>query len=95
MNGDRLMTVSEQCFRLLLRFYPVDFRDETGDAVVETYRDRAREALTRGGILRLATVWVRALVDSLRNGLGERTRPAARWRRSGNWGEMRSSQPVA
>lgn len=86
MNGDRLTAVSEQWFRLLLRLYPVDFRDEMGDVVVETYRDRAREALNRGGILRLATVWVRALVDSLRNGLGERARPAARWRRSGNWG---------
>jgi len=29
---------------------------------------------------------VRALVDSVRNGAGERARPAVRWRRSGNWG---------
>jgi len=86
MSTDRLMNVSERWFRLLQRLYPVDFRDEMGDAVMEAYRDRAREALTRGGIIRLAAVWVGALVDSLRNGPGERVRPAASWRRSGNWG---------
>jgi putative ABC transport system permease protein len=31
-------------------------------------------------------VWLRALADSLRNGLAERVRPAIAWRRSGNWG---------
>jgi len=86
MRGDRLLDVSERWFRLLQRLYPADFRDEMGDAVVEAYRDRAREALNRGGIIRLAAVWVRALVDSLRNGPGERARPAASWRRRGNWG---------
>src|SRR5262249_35925597 len=30
--------------------------------------------------------WLRALVDSIRNGAGERARPAVWWRRSGNWG---------
>jgi len=86
MRGDRLLDVSERWFRLLQRLYPADFRDEMGDAVVDAYRDRAREALNRGGIIRLAAVWVRALVDSLRNGPGERARPAASWRRSGDWG---------
>ena len=86
MSGDRLMSLSERWFRLLQRLYPPDFRDDMGDAVVETYRDRAREALNRGGIIRLAGVWIRALVDSLRNGPGERARPAVSWRRSGNWG---------
>lgn len=69
MTGGRLLNLSERWFRLLQRLYPADFRDEMGDAVVETYRDRAREALTRGGVTGLAAVWVRVLVDSLRNGL--------------------------
>src|SRR5688572_19848121 len=86
MTGRRLLNLSERWFRLLQRLYPADFRDELGDAVVETYRDRAREALTRGGVTGLAAVWVRALVDSLRNGPGERARPAVSWRRTGNWG---------
>ena len=54
MNGDRLINLSERWFRLLQRLYPPDFRDDMGNAVVETYRDRAREALNRGGIIRLA-----------------------------------------
>ena len=86
MNETRWLARSEWWFRLLLRFYPVDFRDEMGEAYVETYRDHARDALRRGGVLRLAAVWLRALVDSVRNGPGEHARPAVRWRRRGNWG---------
>lgn len=86
MKGERLVNLSERWFRLLERLYPPDFRDEMGQSVVEAYRDRAREALDRGGPMRLAGLWVRALVDSLRNGPGERLRPAVAWRRSGNWG---------
>jgi putative ABC transport system permease protein len=86
MNGNRFIDVSERWFRILLRLYPADFRDEMGDALVEAYRDRAREALARGGLVRLAGVWLRALVDALRNGPGERSHPAASWRRSGDWG---------
>ena len=49
MNGhsDRLVNISERWFRLLQRLYPPDFRDDMGDAVVDTYRDRARAALNR------------------------------------------------
>ncbi|MGH9162669.1 MAG: ADOP family duplicated permease [Vicinamibacteraceae bacterium] len=86
MRSERLMNASGRWFRLLLRLYPVDFRDEMGAALVEAYRDRAREALRRGGVIRLAVVWVRALLDALRNGLGERVRPAVSGRRTGSWG---------
>jgi putative ABC transport system permease protein len=86
MIGDRLVNLSERWFRLLERLYPPDFRDDMGEAVVEAYRDRARDALRRGGIPRLALVWIRALADALRNGPAERVRPAASWRRGGNWG---------
>jgi len=86
MSRERLINLSKRWFRLLQRLYPLDFSDNMGNAVVETYRDRARDALNRGGIIRLAALWVRALVDSVRNAAGERARPAASWRRSGNWG---------
>jgi len=86
MSGQWAIDLSERWFRLLLHLYPADFRDDMGDALVETYRDRAREALNRGGLVRLAFVWVRALSDALRNGPGERAHPAVSWRRGGNWG---------
>jgi len=82
------MTISrsERWFRLLLRLYPVDFREEMGEALVEAYRDRCRKAAARGGAAALTGIWFRALVDSLRNGLGERARPGITWRRTGDWG---------
>jgi putative ABC transport system permease protein len=82
----RLLGLSERWFRALLRFYPRDFREEMGDALVEAYRDQARASLRRGGTISLLGVWMKALSDSVRNGPGERVRPAAPWRRSGNWG---------
>jgi len=86
MNRERLLNTSERWFRLLLRCYPPDFRDDMGDALVEAYRDRARDAMNRGGARRLPSVWLRASIDAIRNGLGERIRPAVAWRRPGNWG---------
>ena len=85
MSADRLLNVSERWFRLLLRLYPVDFRDDMGDSVVEAYRDRAREASKRRGAIGIAGVWVHALGDTLRNGPGERANPAVSWRRTGQW----------
>lgn len=86
MNGERALRVSDRWFRLLRHLYPPDFRDDMGEGLVEAYRDRAREALRSGGLPRLASVWIQALVDALRNGPGERLRPAAPWRRHGDWG---------
>ena len=86
MSSDFLLRASDRLFRLLVKFYPQDFRDELGESVVETYRDRARRALKEGGVLRLSGVWMSALKDSLVSGPGEHHRPAAWWRRGGNWG---------
>jgi putative ABC transport system permease protein len=86
MNRERLLAASDRWFRLLLRLYPADFRDEMGEGLVETYRDRTREALASAKLIRLGGVWMSALKDSLRSGPGEHVRPAVRWRRNGNWG---------
>jgi putative ABC transport system permease protein len=85
MSDDRWLARSERWFRVLLRLYPADFRDEMGDALVEAYRDRCRAALARGGVASLLGVWLVASGDSLRNGVGERLAPAVSWRRGGNW----------
>jgi hypothetical protein len=86
MTGDTRTVWSERWFRVLLRLYPTDFREEMGDALVDAYQHRAHAALSRGSGINLVGVWIAALIDSLRNGLAERLRPAAAWRRSGNWG---------
>jgi hypothetical protein len=86
MTPERLMILSKRWFTLLRRLCPADFRDEMGTAVVEAYMDRARDAMKTGGLTRLGMLWARALADSLRNGPAERVRPAASWRRGGNWG---------
>jgi putative ABC transport system permease protein len=79
-------SASERWFRALLTLYPADFRDEMGDGFVEAYLDRTVSAAARGGAPRVAGVWLRALGDSVINGLGERLNPAVAWRRAGNWG---------
>ena len=86
MTRSRMLQMSERWFRLLERFYPPDFCDEMGGAVVEAYMDRARAVLTNRGKIHVVALWLRALVDTLRNGPAERARPAASWRRGGNWG---------
>ncbi len=86
MRDRRLLHLSARWFRCLLRFYPPDFRDEMGNALAETYMYRAQDALRNGGTIRLALVWLRALIDSVCNGIAERVSPAASWRRAGDWG---------
>lgn len=81
-----MLNMSERWFSFLEHLYPPDFRDEMGNAMVEAYMDRARDALRNGGKIHLMALWLRALIDSLRNGAAERVRPAASWRRAGNWG---------
>ena len=76
---------SERWFRLLLALYPADFRDEMGRSLVEAYVDRAHAASARRGGIGVAGVCLRALWDAVRNGLGERMRPAVAWRRTGDW----------
>jgi putative ABC transport system permease protein len=85
MSADALLKLSDRWFSLLLRLYPDDFRDDMGVSFREAYRDRARDAIARRGVIGLAGVWIRALFDALRNGPGERTHPAISWRRTGRW----------
>ncbi|HUG39397.1 MAG TPA: ADOP family duplicated permease [Longimicrobiales bacterium] len=85
MSGREVGAGAERVLRLLLRLYPEDFRDEMGSEWLETYRDGCRRAGEWGGVA-WARFWVRATADSVRNGIGERLRPAVTWRRRGNWG---------
>ncbi|MBW3555266.1 MAG: hypothetical protein KY466_17295, partial [Gemmatimonadetes bacterium] len=82
MSGREIGPGGDRLLRLLLRLYPEDFRDEMGDDWLEAYRRRA--SASAGGIG--LGFWARAVADSVRNGVGERLRPAVTWRRRGSWG---------
>jgi len=86
MTRERLIDLSERWVRLLLHLYPPDFRDAIGRSVVEDYRDAALATVNRRGAIGLCALAIRALADSVWNGIAERVRPAAWRRRSGNWG---------
>ena len=86
MTHERLLALSVRWFRLLLALYPATFRDDMGEAILTIYRQRAIDALRRGGRPRLLAVCVRAFVDAAWNGPAEHLRPAAVWRRAGHWG---------
>lgn len=72
-------------FRFLLLAYPARFREDMGGELVATYEARADAARGRGWIP-LARVYARSLVDSIRNGIGERLHPARTWYRSRSLG---------
>ena len=80
-----VIVFAERWFRLLVRAYPSSFREEMGDAMVEAFRDRARDAHRKSGIVSILKLCASATVDTLRNGLGEHLRPANLWPRSGQW----------
>jgi len=86
MMRERVIRLSEWWFHLLLYLYPVDFREELRLEMTDAYRRRVSDALIRHGVIGVAWLCMRALVDSVWNGIGERVRPAVAWRRSGNWG---------
>jgi len=50
-------------YRLLLAAYPASFREEYGQAMVQVFRDTAREEYRRRGLRGLVMVWLRTLVD--------------------------------
>ncbi|HEX7123911.1 MAG TPA: ABC transporter permease, partial [Gemmatimonadaceae bacterium] len=64
--------LSERVYRVLLRAYPRDFRDEFGDAMVEFHRDRLAHARRTAGVPGVARVWARVVTDLLRNALPAR-----------------------
>ncbi|HTU19117.1 MAG TPA: hypothetical protein VMG10_13740 [Gemmataceae bacterium] len=58
-----LINLSVDFYRLLVAAYPAPFRNEYGEAMVQLFRDSAREAYRRRGLLGLLAVWLRTLRD--------------------------------
>ena len=63
-------TVAERLYRLLLHFYPAEFRDDYGREMMLTFRDRLshERGLGTGAVLRL---WGQLLIDSILRAPGE------------------------
>jgi hypothetical protein len=74
---ERVLGISEQAYRALLRAYPRGFRDEYGDEMARCFRDLCREGLEDGG-LGLAALWARTLPELLYSALKERSTMLAR-----------------
>ena len=69
---ERAVATSERAYRLLLRAYPRELRDEYGDEMVRCFRDLCREELEGGG-LGLAGLWARTLPELLSTAIKERS----------------------
>ena len=59
------MRVSEFVYGVLLGAYPKEFRDAYGRELEQAFADLYREASRRGGVVALARLWARVLLDSL------------------------------
>lgn len=75
---ERAVAISARIYRLLLRAYPRELRDEYGDEMVRCFRDLSREELENGGGVGLAALWARSLPELLSTALKERSTMLAR-----------------
>jgi len=81
-------TLSERLFRLVLRLYPVQHRDDYGDAMAQHFRDMCREAYDRQGRRGLVKTWIKGVIDTLRNA------PVEQWTAIQAGGIMRTKTMV-
>src|ERR1043165_9058356 len=68
----------ERLYRVLLRFYPREFRRRYGEAMVEFYRDRWR---AEAGLHTARIIWQEILFDLMRTAAPERVVAAFTTRR--------------
>lgn len=72
-GAERAGGISERAYRLLLRAYPRELRDEYGDEMARCFRDLCREELEDGGGWGLTALWVHTLPELLSTALKERS----------------------
>lgn len=68
---------SERVYEALLSIYPKSFRDAYGPQMVQVFGDLCREEQERAGLVGLALLWARTVLDLLRTAASERTRTAS------------------
>jgi len=71
---ERLMTISERLYRLLLFAYPAEFRRAYRREMIQTFRDCCREALQQRGQLGALQLWGLLLYDLVKTASIERIR---------------------
>ena len=69
-------SLSERVYEALLLMYPKGFRNAYGPQMVQVFRDLCREERERAGLIGLALLWARTVLDLLRTAASERTRAA-------------------
>jgi hypothetical protein len=62
MITETILSTTIRLYRLLVRLYPRQFREQLGKEMTVVYAQRARQAATNGGRA-LLTVWLRGLRD--------------------------------
>src|SRR5215218_10046506 len=70
---ERAVGTSERAYRLLLRAYPRELRDDYGEEMARCFRDLCREEVEDGGGLGLAALWAHTLAELLYSALEERS----------------------
>ena len=66
-RGGWMFEWSVQAYRLLLHVYPTAFRRECGEAMVQAFRDLARDGWRASGARGLAVVWLRTAIDLMKS----------------------------
>jgi len=69
-------SLSERVYEALLLMYPKGFRNAYGPQMVQVFGDLCREERERAGLIGLALLWARTVLDLLRTAASERTRAA-------------------
>ncbi|HUQ81344.1 MAG TPA: ABC transporter permease [Gemmatimonadaceae bacterium] len=84
-RSPRSVALSERLFALLVRLFPLAFRESFGDDMRELFRDQLRDAERRHGTLGVTRVWLRTLPSLAHAAVLERRdaiRDSARTRRA-------------
>jgi hypothetical protein len=67
-----LIALAERLYRLLLVFYPAQYRQKYGLLMVQVFRDMSRTSYHRRGVVGLALWWCATLLDLIRTVIEQR-----------------------
>lgn len=62
-----VLRISERVYRLLITLYPLDFRREYHDDLMQHFRDLSRDAYHAGGVISLVSLWGTLSIDLIQS----------------------------